>query len=141
VYLSEGFAPAHRIGFYSNVYGPEAAYAPPGKASMYIDVNVRSNEKFPTTEEILGPFLDWGMILDIDTVHRIDIEYAYSVDGFIGTAGLTNFGLVKNAIKTLEAQGIYSIGHFGAWSGFKGTMEGIDDAISTVIKATERFRS
>ena len=49
LYVDTDFAPACRIGFYSHIY-PDALYAPVKadgdwhKASMYIDVNLRSDE-------------------------------------------------------------------------------------------------
>ncbi len=123
-YVPEPRFPFFRVGVYSNAV---AAMAPPGSASLYVELGDREAE--PDMPAIARGLVEIGALAAVDDIHfsrTRDIEYAYVVfDEDHGVATKTIFAW-------LDRVGVRSCGRYGAW-----IYNSMEDSILSGIAAAQ----
>jgi protoporphyrinogen oxidase len=127
-YVPEAKYPFYRVGCYSHF---SAALAPPGKASLYVELAARSEPDLDSAlPEVARGLIEMGVIdsaddIEFARVRRID--YAYVIFDHEYFAAL-------NVIRTfLEEARIISTGRYGEWN-----YSAMEDAIAFGKTAAER---
>ena len=118
----------HRVGFYSNVdrsFLPQSAQATGDRVSIYVERAYVGGNK-PTEAEIaryaeavVKELQDWNYIGTTEVVDPTWIDVAY-------TWALPGSRWRQQAMRTLEAEGIYPIGRYARWV-FQGIADSIRD--------------
>ena len=127
----------HRVGFYSNVdrsFLPKSSRADNNAVSIYVERAYLPGKK-PTDAEVrqyadnvVRELQEWGYITEAEVVDPTWIDVAY-------TWSNPNSQWKQQALKQLEAHGIYSIGRYGRW-----VFQGIADSVRDGFYAGASFK-
>jgi len=112
IYFPEKRFIFYRVGFYHNF---SSALVPKGCSSMYIEIAHRPNEFFDTKKimpKVYNDLRNCGILRESDKIlvtNVLEMPYAYVIYDKEHLSALT---IIK---RFLQANGIFSIGRFGAW--------------------------
>jgi protoporphyrinogen oxidase len=130
LYTPDSFSKFHRVGFYSNVdrsFLPKAARKKNEKVSIYVERAFPANKK-PSkktidkyAQNVIAELQDWKFIKAVDVVDPTWIDVAY-------TWSWPDSSWKNWAVDTLQQQGIYQVGRYGAWK-FQGIADSIRDGL------------
>ena len=128
----------HRVGFYSNVdpaFLPRSAQTDGNRVAIYVE-RAYADAQRPSEEEIqlyggkvVKELQEWEYIGDAEVVDPTWIEVAY-------TWNWPDSGWMNQALRKLEAYGIYQVGRYARWS-----FQGIADSVRDGFQAGASFRT
>jgi protoporphyrinogen oxidase len=132
LYLPQSQAGFHRVGFYSNVdvaFLPKSSQTTQSRVSIYVERAYPGGAK-PSDQEIaiyaktvVNELQDWGFIGEVEVVDPTWIEVAY-------TWAWPGSHWRAEALRCLEAHGIFQVGRYGRWI-FQGIADSIRDGFFT----------
>jgi protoporphyrinogen oxidase len=139
LYIPQSAAGFHRVGFYSNVdrsFLPKDSRAAGDRVSIYVERAFVGGDPAPEpsavaayTDAVITELQQWDFIRDVEA-HRADwIEVAY-------TWSWPGSGWRSEAIRSLEAQGVFPVGRYARW-----VFQGIADSIRDGFVAGASLRS
>ena len=128
LYIPHSDSGFHRVGFYSNVdhaFLPASARASGNRVSIYVEraflPGARPNAADTQTycAAVVAELQRWGYIGAAEAVHPTWVDVAY-------TWSWPNSPWQRQALRALEAVGIYQVGRYGRWI-FQGIADSIRD--------------
>ena len=131
VYNCETAAGFHRVGFYSNVdasFLPRSAREQRDRVAIYVERAYAGGTGRSSEEEVrshcaavVDELREWGFIEDVEAVDPtwIDVAYTWAWPGSRWR---------EDALRALEAAGIYQVGRYARWT-FQGIADSIRDGL------------
>ena len=137
VYVPQSGPGFHRVGFYNHVdprFLPRSRREAKDRVSIYVEkaypegARPSPEETQAVTREVVEQLQAWGWIEAVEVTDPtwIDVAYTWSWPGSTWKG---------EALRKLEAQGVYSIGRYGRW-----LFQGIADSLRDGLYAGAAFR-
>jgi len=130
VYLPSSRAGFHRVGFYSNVdcsFLPQSAREGGERVSIYVEkaypegARPSATEAVEFSKAVVKELQQWEWVGDAEAIDPTWIEVAY-------TWSWSGSSWKQQALKELEATGIYQVGRYARWV-FQGIADSLRDGL------------